>query len=420
MRIAPFLAVASVVFVSFTSGARAGDPGKAVAPVTFQEKPSRWSLGVGVTVRTIDADFHVRRPDPIPWQRLLRTRSNSGRGDVGLYTGGPGTVVYSDGQVGPEYGAIYGGANPNGDAVGIINSASQLTPTGRIDTLGSPTYDLAFHSSETTYAYSHRHQLNGFDSSDSDDGVGPYITLSYDIIQSPACTAGIMIGWSMVETEHGTGTRSLGWQSVSEHRTDSSYTYHYDYDGVGGAALPGATFPFNANDPAEGFIIYDPVAYDANGNGAGYLFPRKTASSRHASRLVALVEPVATSKLDVNLNEIVLAARLERALNDRLRVAVAVGPTLNVLDTEFSTTIAWRVPGTGRTIATTRYEDDSTEVEVGIMGQLSITCDITERLFIEAHGSYRWVDSVRVGGAAASVEVDASSWEGGVGIGVRL
>lgn len=397
--------------------AAAADPSQAVS---FQGESTRWTLGAGVTVRSVDANFRVAKPDPLPWQTLLRARPPSGRGDVGVYSGGPRTVHYADGQVGPDYGAVYGGANPNGDAVGVIDSGSQLSATGRSDSFGSPIYDLAFHSSGSTYGYSSIARLHGTEASDSDVGVGPYLSLTYDCIQAADHSLGITLGWSRLETQHGTGARSLGSESVMEHRADNRYAYHYDYDGVGGAAAPGATFPFNANDPNEGFIVYDPGAYAANGNGSGYQYPRKNVQTRHSSHVAATVMPVASSTLALVLNEIVLAARYERMVNERLRLAVSAGPTLNVLDSDFRTTIFWRLADTGHAVATTRHGENSTDVQMGFMGQVSVSYDLSPRIFLEAHGSYRWVDPVTVGGRAASVEVDASSWEGGLGFGVRL
>src|SRR5437763_1308520 len=110
MRFARF--PVAVLFVAIVHPVTAGDPSKAV---TFQGETSRWTFGAGITVRSVDADFHIGKPNPLPWQSLLRAQHASGRGDVGVYSGGTGAVHYSDGEVGPDYGAVYGGANPNGD-----------------------------------------------------------------------------------------------------------------------------------------------------------------------------------------------------------------------------------------------------------------------------------------------------------------
>jgi len=42
------------------------------------------------------------------------------------------------------------------------------------------------------------------------------------------------------------------------------------------------------------------------------------------------------------------------------------------------------------------------------------------RVYLQAHGSYRWVDSVDASAGIVDTEIDVSSWEGGLGIGVLL
>ena len=39
---------------------------------------------------------------------------------------------------------------------------------------------------------------------------------------------------------------------------------------------------------------------------------------------------------------------------------------------------------------------------------------------MEAHGTYRWVDSINAVAGPVSTEIDVSSWEGGLSVGVRL
>ena len=170
----------------------------------------------------------------------------------------------------------------------------------------------------------------------------------------------------------------------------------------------------------EGFIIYDPAAYSAAGGGEGFLPPRRSVQSSRSSGIAATYVPVATTRLQVSLNEVVFAAQYQRHLTERLHVGLSLGPTLNVIDSGLDTSVAWFMNGGARPVATTSAHTSSTDVKIGLMAQVSLSFDLTKRLFMEAHGSFRWVDPVDVGGALASVRVNPSSWEGGLGVGWRF
>jgi len=385
-------------------------------PAQFSTDASPWTFSAGATVRSIDADFHFAKPAPLHWQSFLRRQSSSGRGDVGFFNGAS-PLRYDDGIVGPAQAS--GGFSDFGTAQGVLTSDSQLSPTGRDLATEQPIFNAAFHSSETLYGYSSNSRLRGLDASDSDVGVGPYVNLSYAVFSTPESSVILNLGWSFVQTEHGTGPSALGWQKVTTTRTDREFTYNYDFFTASGDAPD--SYPYTVGLP-DSLLVHDAALYDAlaTPSPTGTQSPRKSTRSRSSSGAVATFVPLATSQLDVTLNEIVFSLEYQRRLGSRLRVGIAVGPTLNVIDSDFDARVAWHANGGGSSVAVQRWHDSSTDVRVGAMGQVNVIFDLTERLFLEAHSSYRWVDSVDVGGSAASVSIDPSSWESGLGIGFRF
>lgn len=386
------------------------------SPAEFSTSGSPWTFSTGASARSIDADFHFARPAPLSWQSLFRRQSRSGRGDVGFFNG-TSPVQYDDGIVGPAQ--VFGGTPNSGLSQGVINSGSQLSATGRTTATERSIFNAAFHSSETLYSYSSVSRLHGLDASDSDVGAGAYTNLSYAVLAGSEGSVLLNWGWSYVQTEHGTGPSALGIQNVVATRTDNDFTYNYDFFTPTGAATP--TFPHTVGLP-NSVLVHNAALYDslAVPSPSGTQSPRKNTRSRSSQSVVATFVPVATSNLDVTLNEVVFSVEYQRRLGSRLRVGLAVGPTFNVIGSDFDAKVAWHANGGGRPVTVQRWHDSSTDVRVGAMSQVNIVFDLTERLFLEAHSSYRWVDSVKVGGSAASVTIDPSSWETGFGIGFRF
>jgi len=76
--------------------------------------------------------------------------------------------------------------------------------------------------------------------------------------------------------------------------------------------------------------------------------------------------------------------------------------------------------GRSRPLTQQRWRDSGSPVKVGLYGGLEVKVPLTKsgRIYAEAHGSYRWVDSISASAGIANVEIDVSSWESGVGIGI--
>ncbi len=352
--------------------ALAGTPIEKDVKVVQSEARPRWSIGGGAVFRQVWADFRTRTPR------------------AGLFRGGD-AVVYDDGIVGPDGFEKYGAPlyNDDGTALGTINDRSQLSPTTRADPPGQTLSELRYHS---------------FAADDLDEqedvGTGAYLQLRYAVVQSDRMDVNLLFGYSWLSTELASGGRLHG----------STQRYVYDNSAAfSGVLLPTTEFPSEDDFSAT---VYDAPKYNAfYGSQA---LPPRTAGGGSG------VFAKANTKLDVDLHEIVFAPEVQFNLTDRLHAALAVGPTLNVIDTELRSRVDTYQRGNGRPARTFHVRDDSTEVKVGVAVQVNLTYDITPRFFFELASSYRYVPSFDVGNDISEAEVDASSWETKVGFGFRL
>lgn len=402
----------------------AGDPAAVKNPaVVIPEAASRWSVSAGATVRSIDAEFsnHLR---PLNTDGILPRQHTRGRGDVGLYHGGLGTIHYNDGQIGPEGFLVDPTFNDDGTANSVVHSSSQVSgPTGRTD-FGDPIVEVSFHSSLTTYAYDTTFERASTVSSDTDVGVGPYVQLAYALTDANAPTlVNLVTGYSWVNTDHATGNRQLASQWVTETRTRQQFTYVYDYSTFSG--ITAGPFPFVDN---ASWAVFDSAKFDAFYNSflpgtilTDTLPPRKRVATSRSSRIFAQFFAVGSADLDVDLHEIPLGIEVGRQFG-KLELFLTAGATINVIDYDLTSRVNWYQSGRTSPVASGHWSDNSSEVKLGFYGGVEAHLPLTEdgRLYVEAHGSYRWVDPTDANAGFASVTIDPSSWEGGVGIGFRF
>jgi len=347
------------------------------------EEASRWSIGAGIVFREIESDFTLN--SPLPFRSL-------GRGDVGLHKAGSNTINYDDGRIGPGYG-IFDGHRPDGTSYVVINSKSQLTKTGRIDTFGNPIYNLAFHTFDTTYT------PHSFHSSDEDLGVGPYVELRYTVCQGASMDVNLMLGYSWVSADLGSGT------GVLMDRSTSYYTYNYEYDVVAAGALTGK-YPFH--DGA--YAITNP---GGSYNDGTYRGPKK---SKHSD----VDHLLGRADLNVDLHEIVLAPELMFAPCKGVRVGIQVGPTLNFINSDFDAVAWWDGGSHKHGSKSYKVHDSGTDVKLGVATQVTLMVDLTRRLFFQASASYRYVPSVDVGTGFGTASIDTTAWQSALGFGLRL
>ncbi len=401
------------------SGLAEDVPSKLEQAATFAPAESRWSVTAGAEVRSLGADFRMARPAPLN-TTVFGGLSNR---DPGLYRGGSGTVHYADGQVGPDYNSAFApSAGAGGDALGIIDNAGQVKPNVRTETtFGTPIAELRFHSYQVTGGDAARGTMHPYGASDSDTGLGGSLSFAFTFKSTEKDSLAAVLGWSCVQSNPGSGQPLVSAQGVTRHQSQINHTYIYDYDqGSGTAANPGAGFPFDASSSAgtAGYIVYNPVLYSGQPTGDGFLGPREI--SQGGSSTVKATAVTQVTGLRVTLNEINLAVRWERLLRPWLHAGISVGPTLNIVNSDFSTQTAWYLSGSHTPAAVDRWRQDHSQVKAGFMGQLTAQADISPRLFVEFHAGYRWVADADVDSGPASARLNLSSWAGGIGVGIRF
>lgn len=362
--------------------------------VVFEPGPSRFSFSAGASVRAIGADFRQDgHSSAIDW--LHDSGLRQGRGDVGIFRGGRrGEVIYDDGSVGPGYEAVPG-LSPDGTAYGSIDRRSQIIHTGRADVFGDPIYAAAFHTYELD------HDRTTQNASDDAVAAGPYLQMSYRLFDDGDSVVNAIIGWSRVETDHQTGAQQI----LSVERTD----YTYIYDTVLVAPLPGFPYVDPATPAGLGTFIIDA------GNPAIAGLGRNPFKKTSEPRIVAIA--MARSDLDVTLNEIPIGFEVGKRFG-KIEVLLTGGASLNVIGYDLDSSIVWH--RSGMSSVTQRWSNSGTALKVGLFGGLVTRVPLCEsgRIYFEAHGTYRWVDPIDVTAGFASVEIDPSSWEGGLGIGI--
>lgn len=76
----------------------------------------------------------------------------------------------------------------------------------------------------------------------------------------------------------------------------------------------------------------------------------------------------------------------------------------------------------GSLVARQNYRADMNKLLFGVAGSASLVLDLNEEgsFFVELWGRYHWVDKFSASNGFASVDIDLSSFQGGVGVGVRF
>jgi hypothetical protein len=349
--------------------------------VAFEPKANPWAFSAGAIVRSIEADFHLAPPAPL---------LHSGRGEVGFFGAADDRVNYDNGFLRKAYGfpleaqssaIVYGGsARRTARRAGFIDVVTEFE---------FYTHSYSFDSREAAV-------------SDRDVGVGPYLELSRRVVDCRCLVVDAFIGWSLVATEHSTGDQTLATLE------DTLHTYRYE----------GATWASRGQPPvfpgSQGFVIFSKAAFFNTFGGTGFNDPT------HTDRVLAVYYATTRADLDVRLNEIPLGLKVGRRFGC-LTVLAELGGTLNVIHYDLDASTTWQ-RSTGQVVSRARWSDSGSPVKVGFFTGLAVQCNLTKsgRIFMEAHGTYRWVDSIRVAAGPVSTVIDISSWEGGLSIGCRL
>ncbi len=122
----------------------------------------------------------------------------------------------------------------------------------------------------------------------------------------------------------------------------------------------------------------------------------------------------------MNFSDLGLTADLSFALAPWCQIGIAAGPTLNLLNYDYMNRTQWYL--NGRRFAASQHSESDTLFKVGVRAGLHVRCNLNKSgsVFLELAGGYDWVDSVDLNLGGRTVEIDASSWTGQCGIGIRF
>jgi len=364
-------------------GVHAGQ--KEIVPVQKESVPtetvSRWRISSGVMMRSIHSEFAI---DPRASDFGLQ-RGGSQRlfgSDLNPQEYGDGTVF--QGSIPTDIAEQQGIASFSGGEVSHLRSLSggQLVAPGTM--LGS----VVFHSTEISG--------EGLEvAGDTNLAAAPYVKVEYLLNETSAGELSLFGQYAYVaDSDHSSGNVNGGLHGTS-------YEFKYDAAFV---LSPGL---------APGNVIF-------NANAANTFNPEFNPKPGNPTISTSQITVRSRASIDVALHEFTLAVGYTHRLWDRVHLNLAVGPTFNLFDYDYQSRSDLRIGGT--TFATSRQNKDSQAFRMGIMEQAGLVVDLDQsgRWFLEVFGRYNWVDSFKAGNNRSNVKVDASSFAGGIGLGVRL
>ncbi len=411
---------AIAMILSATATAFGGEPpagDSAAAAIVLPTAKSRWSLSSGVRARSIGGDFGLGSVAPSGFTLGNAGKAQQGRGDVGFFKGGTGTVTYDDGSVGPAYGTQPGDGSPDGSTYSTINSPGQLSSTGRHDSNGDEIFDLSFHSSSSIVRSGSGYSPGGFGSSDDQVVASPYLEVRYTLAESRNWGFNLVAGYSFARAGLSSGAGVLGTAFNRKTTTTTNYTYTYDHYAFNSGAI-GADYPFNDTESAT---IYDAAAANAQGgytqNTNDSLAPRRTVD-RNQTTVDQDFTAIGSANLEVDLHELLMAAEVIYQVDDRIQLTAAVGPTLNILDSSLGASSNWY--SAGKRVSSFSSNNSEVSVRAGVMAQVGARYFLNQDWFLEANGGYRFVPEISTSSGIADADIDASSWVAGFGFGFQF
>ena len=412
----------------------------------------RWSISAGAMIRSIEADMHIPAP-AFDWGAYMNAGRTYGMGDRGLFTAGREGDVHF--RIGPASIYVGSGISYENGNVGIISASGNLNgldpvdadlvisgalavfdSMDQFDVYAAIPYEegvdillgQVHYTSEGT-SYSH-HVDGGFQDvsgTDEETGIGPYINVRYQIRDKKRHALNALFGVGMVETEHST-SRSLGNMTVTEYQVETDYSYRYS-----GATIEGAGELLGI-DSELGIVVVDPFYIDPElideieigpyeyAMIRDLFLPSQTSTSTVAGRRSRDFYAMGRSNLDVRLYELAFALELTGQATDSLSYSLAAGPTLNIIEGDLTASTVVYQSGIAGPIYSERYSSSDEELRLGVMTRASLLYDFgrDDRFFVETFIGYNWVDEATFSAGPAEADVDASSFSGGAGVGIRL
>ena len=422
-----------------------------LAGVTVMAQPGEWSVSTGVLNRQIDTSFTFPTPN-VSVMGLVNRRGDRTRGPLPLYSYDlEGTVQqFNEGTLGPDtyddgdVDALYDmGALTLTDRSylldgGGMNEGPIRRGFARVHRLNLTT------DGGTSYDYSSSGAWSDASAGDTVNTTGGFVEGRYGLNVLGQGWLNLLTGVRMVEADSG-AQRSHGLITVNERRTDFTHRYGYDVvqfpwktglsrtEGINSrrsrVPISATLMPmYFAFDTPEEYAIFD--AATAAGSefysvfseqGNPFLDPSRSTDRRSRTRVVDVLEARSGADLDVSLQELVFAVEWAIEFAGQGRFAWSAGPTVNIIQADLD---AWQgVYGQGGTpLFMQSWEDSGTHVRGGFMSQATFTWIFVPegRTFVEGYGGYRFVDTLDLNAGPVGASIDASSYEAGVGFGVRL
>lgn len=317
-----------------------GKDGKVLSSaVVFRDPPGPWRVAAGAGVRSINADFSVRPASSYNIMSLVHRRQ--GGGELGLADGNS-TVHYKDGAVyGGRGTRWYLGESPMGTNNFAFSNKSQLSGSG---TLVDGNYRQITFSSDR-YSYSQQSLLHkGFNSSDDDQPVYPYVNFSRELGHWKRVALSVGLGYSYTNSSTDSGMRLTGLQTASEGHDQHFFTYGMDevYNTQSGPNAPyDGSGQHNYSASNYYTVITNSTNYQNTIQGAfsNSVVPPANPQHNKYSTLqeVARVGVFRGAKLETDLHTVSLPLDLSIALSNRVQFRLSFGPTVNFFNNDIQT-----------------------------------------------------------------------------------
>ncbi len=354
----------------------------------------QWRVMAGVTARPISFQF---QPQPFEhWDGLVEVYEDLGT--LGIVSGKNSyntPIEYEDG----EAYVVYSGGTAK------FSGGSELS--------GNPYDTVIFHVRQ----YSPPQAVVPLPASSDAIGLGPYVMVARQLSRSDQKGVLELIGrYSVVK-----GRCSDGWTTRQQIVQDEA-TYEILYE-----MLP--RIYIGDGHWSSHVLIYDPDAFARD-----YIIQLEEPDRRRPPRdpEVSLVEmrqvevdglvAYGNPSLRLYLHEVTIGLAYFRPLWRGLSMSIMCGPTLNIVDWDYSEDIQWSLESSQEPLVSYSGHGDGIEYIVGGLAELGLEFrnDPDSRFFMHMSVSYHYLSDISVSTQISEVKADATSFSGSVGFGIAL
>lgn len=269
---------------------------------------NRWSLSAGAGYRELDASFSSKPIKAYDALGLVRRQPGGGKDGFADASG----ADYLNGSI--------GGPNPG------IPGTSGFVGGERLGSAATADRQALFRSQRFAYRQESSTQSQGEE--DSDEILSPYVKLSYDLVDHAHWALGFGLQYAFSDADAFSGLSPVTLSHGFERVTNKGFIYDFDERLSGG----------------QEFLITDPDAYADYLAGIfsdpdlaeGQRSRRPQSTDEVIENEVVRVAGFLESSLSVRLHEITVPLSVTFKPSRRYEISLAVGPTLNLFDTELS------------------------------------------------------------------------------------